>query len=419
MKALKRFLNSRSYVWSIVIGIALFWGLVATLLGPAKGLRNDQPGQLSTIFGIWETAPASEHFYLPFFKPRDFEAKVPYTHFPPTFTFLIYGYLRGVEWLLGIPLVLAQNLVFIPYVILFLIVVASMVRTQGIADRIRDPRGALVMFLSMGVVLTNGSLWTGFSLRNVNFNALTAIVFLILGALTFAGRLYTRGAFLVLLFLAFFAPLYTLCGLLVLGLFYERDTPSSRKGGPVLGAREKAVLKAGASLLITALINAYYPRIVVELTGAFTRAGGGSVFFRSGLDGDAKYFTDLLGAMIDPYIGTRKAHALHMPLAAMGFLATVQLLCRDSALTKKCVGLWVICLSPYLFKLCFFPQAVATHPYNFDVFLTLSSAFAIAFWSWQPRVLDKLTGSVLVLYFFGCTAIIMTSLIDIARCWPR
>jgi len=226
--------------------------------------------------------------------------------------------------------------------------------------------------------------------------------------LAFRDQLYSRAGFAVLLALAVLAPLYALFGLLTCALVLD-DRPGGRH-------ELRTILRAGAVILVVALFNAYLPTVIFHL-GTFSKEGGSSIAFRSGLDGSDRYFSNIIDAMMNPYGAARKAHALHMPMLATLCLSAIHLLVRDGRLTSRMARLWLICLSPYLFNVVFFPQAVAIHPYIFDVFLTASSGFVLAFWSSDPALMERLRGNLLLIWFFACAGVIMTNLIDIGRAW--
>ena len=389
----------------LTVAIVGFWCVAAIAIGPWRARWMSEPQQISRIFEVWETSPAREHLFLPFYDLQLFADRVPYTHFPPVFILLLYAYVRMVEAVLAVPVTVAQNFVFLPYALLFAGVVVWLLCTEKQQPPL-GARGLLVSFVSAGVVATNASFWTGFVLGNVNFHVIAATLFLPLGVLAFRGWLYSRAGFLILLVLALLAPLYALFGLLACALLYDEQAITPRR----------TVVKAGACLVLVTLVSAFLPVAVFHL-GSFVREGGSSIGLRSGLDGDTRYFANMITAVLWPYPGARQAHALHLPALALLAWVALRALAPQHDLARRMLRLWLVAVSPYFIHLVFFPQAIAIHPYLFDVLLTAPSGFALAFWSRLPEITERLEGSLLLTWFLVCSGIIMTSLIDISRAW--
>lgn len=396
----------------------LFWCALAAYLGPLRALHVDSPRQISHVFDIWESVPASAHLYLPFLTPRDFERGIPYTHFPPPFLLGLYLYIDRVEAWLGVPLIVAQNFVFVPYIALLAGTALALLPQLAPRPGMSELRRLFIAWLSCGIFLTNSSLWTGFVPGTVNFHGLAAILFLWLGVLGYQDKLYSKRCFTLLLVLALLAPLYAIVALIVLSLLYEGEVWSSQSGRPSRTMRGlQPAAKAACAVLAVALIVAFLPKAVFYLLGEFSREGGSRIGFRSGLDGDAKYFGNMIEAAVWPFPGSRKSHALHMPLIVLGALVYCRVSPARSALAGRLGRLWLICCAPYFFNLVFFPQAVSIHPYLFDTFLTLGSSFVLALGSLELDRRELLRGHLLLGWFFAGAAIIMTNLIDISRAW--
>lgn len=391
---------------------AIVWCSLACALGPWRGLWSFEERQISRILGIWEEFPIAQHLFLPFYTRQNFIERAPYTHFPPPFLGLLYGYLRLVQGLLDVPIQVAQNFVFLPYIgLLCCLTGAEFYRRRFGASSI-DLRSALVIFIASGVVFTNASLWTGFTAGNVNFHALAAILFLGLGALAGRSQLYTASSFRILLALALLAPLYSLMALLVLAIVYEaRAEESSPSVVP------RTVVRAGVAILAVSLCVAFLPKAVFYLSDAFAREGGSSFLKRSGLNGDARYFDSLLGAMLDPYPGSRRSHVLHMPLLAACMAASIFFFAKERASLWQALRTWIVSSSPYILTMIFFAQALSIHPYLFDVFLTGSCGFVMAMLALDPAIERRLKGYALLIWFFAGSGVIMTNLIDISRAW--
>lgn len=397
---------------------ALFWCALAAYLGPLRALHVDSPRQISNVFYIWESFPASSHLYLPFLTPTDFQRGIPYTHFPPTFLLGLYFYIDRIEAWLGVPLIVAQNFVFVPYIALLAGTALALLPQVAPRQGMSELRRLFILWLSCGIFLTNSSVWTSFVPGTVNFHGLAAILFVWLGVLGYQDKLYSKSCFKLLLVLAILAPLYAIVALIVLSLLYEGEiwmSRSERASRKMRSLQQPA--KAAFAVLAVALIVAFLPKAVFYVLGDFYREGGSKVGFRSGLDGDAKYFGNMIEAALWPFSKSRKSHALHMPLIALGALVYCRVSPARSALAGRLGRLWLICCSPYFFNLVFFPQAVSIHPYLFDTFFTLGSSFVLALGSLELDRREPLRSHLLLVWFFASSAVIMTNLIDISRAW--
>src|SRR5262249_2200364 len=114
------------------------------------------------------------------------------------------------------------------------------------------------------------------------------------------------------------------------------------------------------------------PRLLISWKGY--QAQQSSFLFRSGLDGDTRYFTGLLQAAIAPcpvnccYARTVSDLLLPavVPLAIFGPLAM-----RQPASGFSVSRTFLFLASPYLLSVILFPQSVSVHPYLYDHLLLI------------------------------------------------
>ena len=97
--------------------------------------------------------------------------------------------------------------------------------------------------------------------------------------------------------------------------------------------------------------------------GGFQGLGSG-VLFRSGLDGSTQYFVSMTQAVLQPVDAGRRWMLAPIPVAAAS--VAIAMFAFSRPLAERMLRQLLVCLTPALCWIVFFPQAVSIHPYLFD-----------------------------------------------------
>lgn len=396
----------------LVFGAALMVVALGLWIGPRVFLsRGGVPWTQSMplTFGIWESRPPSEHFFLAFLTPHDVAAGKAYAHFSQPWLLLHYLSLQPFRWF-GIPYDRSHVWLCLPQFFVILLLLAAHLHRQPLvlwpARTLPLVRLAIRM-LAVAAVVTLPSFWvTFFRFNPDDYFFVPALAFCHLAAADYRGTLRERDALLTLLAIALFAPIFTpfaaVSWLLVWGVGSSAD---ERIDWRIVGRL--------AAITLLGVVVFWLPTWIHRL-GWIDIVGSG-FRFRSGLDGSEQYFTSMAQALWAPFRSVDRPWQLwQWPIAAFAAIALAAL--RSPPAASRMMRQLFLCWAPLLWFVIVFPQSVSIHPYYTDFHIAFGAAFCLAFWLSRPELdgwgeLPALRLAVTM----AVAALLTTNLIDLAR----
>jgi hypothetical protein len=405
------FLTFAAAVWLTVVmdsGVASFM-VNFDRRGP-RGCQSDPMTEMATV---WESNRPSDHLYLAWRSQDGFDHRIVYAnHFHP-YLLTMYAWIKAARRAGGLTLWQASNTsLLLPILTLIGAFVVLAVRS-GVLRGAPTVRDLLTVFLGMGVLLTTWRLWIDL----VRFNSdnpypLLAALCVLVYALLLPPMRTGSAAVAAAAFAALSPPNAPTLLVPVLGLF----TKTGRNWREAWKENRSVLVVCGAALIAAAL-SYLDPRLLISWKGY--QAQGSSFLFRSGLDGDTRYFSGLLQAAIAP-CPTNCCYARTLsdllwpaavPLAIFGPFTLRPNRTSDFSAVRTILFL----ATPYLVALIAFPQSVSVHPYLYDHLLLIpivvTGVLAMLDVSRELRV-----GSAgLLALLLVVSAVLMSNLIGIAQ----
>ncbi|MEO5898079.1 MAG: hypothetical protein ABIS06_20515 [Vicinamibacterales bacterium] len=394
-------------VWS-----AIFWMTVIWDLGIARavlGVQHDD--RLTSSFALWTVERARDHLFMVWLNREAFEAGVAYSNHLHPITFFFYGCSRLVQLATGMPLYVGRNLA--PFVMAALGVIAF---TMLLPRMARSPRGTatfhITLFLVLGYFLSEWHFWV--FPYTWNFDTVFPII-VYLAALVWAAatpRIRAANAWrltLALMILGAFGWIYT--PLLILALWFLFSEP--KHGIAATLAANRTLVRASVAGMAVAVVTYAIPLVLIAIRGY--RNSSSPFLFRSGLDGDMRYFQDVGQAVFHPVNGARSWISVIFPGAV---LLTIAACCawRDGVVTRRRLGrACLFLLVPYGFSVALFPQSVSIHPYMYDTLLILPMVLLGSLGVLAPSVQRRLRGGTTLAGLLLIAILIMANLIAISQ----
>ena len=349
-------------VWLTVVmdsGIASFMVNVDRR-GP-RGCQSDPVTEMATV---WESNPAADHLYLAWRTQQAFEKRIVYANHVHPYLLTMYGWLIAARRVGGLTVWQASNTTMLLPVLLLIVAFALLVARSKVLTSPASAGALLLAFLGIGVLVTTWRLWVDL----VRFNTdnpfpLIASVFVIVYAMLLPPAKPVAAAIAAGAFAALNPVGTPLLLLPVLCLF----TRSARDWRDAWVANRSVLVVCGVAV-VAGVVSYLDPRLLIAWKGY--HAEQSSFLFRSGLDGDTRYFSGILQAVVAPCptncCYTRTFADLVwpavLPLAIFGPAAIWRR--RDPVFS---VGRTILFLmTPYLLSVILFPQSVSVHPYLYD-----------------------------------------------------
>jgi len=378
--------------------------------------RNQRPCQMdpfTTMATVWQSNPLSEHLFLAWRDPADFQQRSVYANHVHPFLLSMYVWMRAAQRLGHLTLWQASNTtILLPVLVLIGAFATLLARTGSLWQRLRVVH-LFALFLAMGVLLTTWRLWIDLIRFNSdNSYPLLAGILVLLYALLLP-PVQTRSAATAAAVFAALSPTNTPMVILpVLCLFGRRGQDLRdvlRQNRSVIWIC-LAALSAGAASYIE-------PRLLIRWAGYHPKES--SLIFRSGLDGDTRYFSGLFQAVVSPCpIGCCYARPLSdllvpslIPLAVLAPLLWRWSPSQGASVVRATVFL----ITPYLMSVMLFPQSVSIHPYQYDHWLFIPVVVSGLMAMLSPAVEDRLRGVGLLGFLLFVGAILMSNLLGIAQ----
>lgn len=405
-----------------VIWSSLFWLAVVSDLGVGwfmmstnrTELKNCQIDPLAIAFNIWETHPPSEHLFLGWRTYESLQEHRPYANHVHPYLFAMYAWTRLIRAAAHVPLFVATNTVPVFYLVVLVAAVFTLLYRSGLLREALTPMRLAALFMGCGFLVTSSRFWNDmFRYSSDNPYPLLAGVLIFLAA----GLVEPRRPWMVLLgttVLVALSPIHTpmIIAALACLFWFPRRTDAAVGTGNALLARAMALA------LVTGAIVYAIPWLLSRWRGYVPV--GSPFLFRAGLDGDTRYFTNMIQAVFSPCPAgccwARPATDLLFPafVPLVIFMAL-----RGKRMWRSTIGLTrllLFLLAPYLFSLVLFPQSLSVHPYMYDHMLIVPIIVVgiVVMFEWvEDRASDP--GAVALGLMLAGGAAIMSNLIGIAQ----
>lgn len=302
-------------------------------------------------FPVWGKYPPSMHGFLVFLAPDAIGRHEAYAHHAYGFLGLTYLFYK-LEMLLGLSMRggLAFLQMSLSVAALLYIISASGVLAQSVRARI-------LTLMAVLCFVTMPTFWI--PAAKFNYDNTFPLVFPLLLLAAYGVERSKRLFFLSAFLMAVVSPISSL----LLGIFLVSICIHLDAG------KGKEFFRAGVITCFISLVFYIQPIIVSKLLGFSSKNSGWG--FRSGLDGDLTYFSNVLNAIIFP-ADPRPYYLVLVPTA----LLVVQILSRfvssrilvnsERSILFFPSGFYFVLFSNYILTVVLWPQAISIHPYLYD-----------------------------------------------------
>ena len=401
--------------WTSIFWLSAVWDLgVGRFVMTQNRLeyRSCQSDPLQTIFTVWGQAPASEHLYLGWRTFEDFQIHRAYANHVHPYLFGMYAWVRGVSGLTGAAPYVATNTVPFFYMFVLLACVTVLLARGGLLREAPRAVDLIVLFGAYGLVVTGWRWWNDlYRFSSDNPYPLLAGVLVLVYALLLHPARMGLATIAAAVFVAL-SPIHTPMLVVALAFMFGRPGASLRD---VL-ARNRPLILLASVITVAGIVIYLLPWYLIRSHGYSVI--GSTLLFRSGLDGDTRYFTNMVQAVIAPC----PTCCWGRPLSALLFPAFVPLLVfgamawRTPASGRIALGRMLLFLAaPYLFSLLLFPQSISIHPYMYDHLLLVPVILAGAVSMLQVAAHVRLNGTRLFALTLLLAAVLLSNLIALAQ----
>jgi hypothetical protein len=378
-----------------------------------RGERICQMDLFTTFATVWQTNAPSDHLFLAWRSQDDFQHQRVYANHGHPFLLSMYAWVRVAQELGRLTLWQASNTtILLPIFILIVAFITLVVRSSSQPHRLQVAH-LLPLFLAMGILLTSWRLWIDLiRFDSDNPYPLLAGALVLLYALLLP-PVQTRAAAVVAGLSAALSPTITpLMIVPVVCLFGQRreDLRDTLR-------QNRSVIVICLAAIVAGAVSYLEPRALIRWYGYHPIQS--SLIFRSGLDGDTRYFSGLLQAAVAP-CPTLCCYARSLsdllvpsvvPLAVLG-----PLVWWWSPSQGRSVGRTTLFLiTPYLMSVIFFPQSVSIHPYLYDHWFIIPVVVSGLMAMVSRAVLDRLNGAALLIFLLFTSAVVMANLLGVAQ----
>jgi hypothetical protein len=403
----------------------IFWLTVVLDLGAGRfmadvnrtGRRACSDDPMTSTIQIWESTPASEHLYLAWRQPKAFAEKAPYDNHVHPFLLSTYAWIAAVRAAARVPLYVATNTTAILFISIVVGVFAILLGRLGVLQRCHGGRALLVLFVAVGFLTTMWRFWNDqFQFTTDNAYPLVAALLALVYAYLMPPARPVASITAAVVYVAL-SPLQLPTLALAVGCLFGQTGTNWRE----ILERNRLLIRMAAWCMAVGLLVIAVPRLLVMWKGYHSLAS--TFVFRSGLDGDRTYFTNLLQAAWSPCplncCGPRPIQNVIWP----AFLPLVFLWDARGGVEATALGgygRWLLfLLTPYLVLLIAFPQSVSIHSYLYDHFviipIVMTGALAVSSSAFQAR----LAGTRLLAFLLISGAVIMSNLVALAQAFAR
>ena len=378
-----------------------------------RGSRPCQIDRLTTFATIWEANPASEHLFLGWLSQDDFQHQAIYANHVHPYLLAMYAWIRAVRRLSHLTLWQASNTtVLLPMLVLIAAFATLLARSGRLWHRLRTVH-LVALFVAMGILLTTWRLWIDL----VRFNSdnpyplLAGILVLLYAFLLPPMR--TRSAAVAAALFAALSPTNTPMVILPMLCLFGEGGQDARE---VLRKNRRVLFIAFAAVVVGA-VSYVEPWVLIRWKGYHPQAS--SFLFRSGLDGDTRYFSGLLQAAVAP-CPTLCCYARSLSELLVPFVVPLAVLAPLvwwwSPSEGRAVGrVFLFLITPYAISLILFPQSASIHPYIYDHWLIIPVVVSGLVAMLSGALEERLRGSALLGFLLFAGAIVISNLLGLAQ----
>lgn len=398
------FVLSASAVWILVV-----WNIGVGRLTNLNILTHQYDRLSDCFFYIWEHKPFSSHYFLTFRTLEDYDHKIAYAGYSPVFLLMIYSYVKLLAVILGLTIAHTTKYISIFYSCILAIVYAFTLINNKNKAPLKSLFTQTFVFLVLGLIVTIPSLWLQLSIQGAPDNAFPVIIYLILFLLVFVSRRnFTSSGFQIgIIALCALCPVYGILTVATLAFyaFYQNNQQNF-----------PTIRKIFFVAVAVAVLSFVYPVVAVKIT--HYQSSSSSWLFRSGLDGDKRYYQNIFQAVVAPYDHplSRKALIPELIFLVISYLAGGRRLLKEQS---HLYAEYLFIFFPYLLTLVLWPQSVSIHPYLYDYMLELPLVFLAAAFVISPQVQLDITKNrarpFALLFILSLVSVLMYNLTDIAH----
>lgn len=336
-------------------------------------LLNIEERLRDVTFYIWDSYSFKEHGFLVFYDISHFYKKITYSNHSYLYLFYMYFFYK-VEMLTHFPMrvssAIANMCIFSTSI--FYIVSKSF-------KNIIENTSAILFLISISIIVSMPIYWVSAARFNVDNIYLINISLILLVSFIFCsdnfkGTRVLISATLLIIFLPRSAVIFGIA--LLLASFSEKNE------------RRVNFIKLSLLLVVLGCIIYILPTTVAKILG-FKLINSGWLF-RSGLDGDLSYLSNIIQAVIYPFNKRPFFIELGIPLIFLGFQTINYYVwhiyhnyIKKSKFNNKTFDNYdtfvYLIFSQYIFTCLFWPQSVSIHPYLYDILLLAPILFLLAF----------------------------------------
>ena len=369
---------------------------------------------LTTAFTIWDTNPPREHLFLGWRSEESFRARAPYANHVHPYLLTMYAWVRSVRAIARVDTWVATNTIPFFYMTVLLAGFTTLLARGGLMGGRRAPISLVTVFVAYGFIITGWRFWSDlYRFGSDNPYPLLMSVLLFVYAFLLEPMRPRAAAASAAIFVAL-SPIHLPMLLIALFvLFGERDT-SLR----ATFTKNRALLTIAVAATIAGLVSYLTPWLLIR--GNDYEAVGSSYLFRSGLDGDTRYFSNLAQAAVAPCLRggccwLRTASELLWPAIVPLLALAVAALRRALRPRLPLHHLLLFLTTPYFLSLVLFPQSVSIHPYLYDHMLLLPVIVTGSLFLLTPAVEQRLRGAGLLVFLLAAGALLMANLNALAQ----
>ena len=375
----------------------------------ARPCRSDA---LTTAFSIWESNPVREHLFLGWRSVESFQNGAPYANHVHPYLLTMYAWTRAVRTVTGAAPYVATNTVPSLYMLVLITAFTTLLARAGMLRRRTDVTRLLTLFVAYGLVLTAWRFWNDlYRFGSDNPYPLLAAVFVLVYAFLLAPVRPVAAALSAAAFSAL-SPIHTPMLLVaVLILFGQGEATPAR-----FLQRNRGLIAISLAALGAGVVSFLTPVMLISLKGYV--AVGSSYVFRSGLDGDTRYFSNAAQAIFAPCppavcCSGRTAGPLLWPAFLPVLLGAAVWRRRPAPVSLGHLLLFLT--TPYVMSVVLFPQSVSIHPYLYDHLLIIPAVVVGSASILIPAIEDRLRGAALLVFLLLSGVVLMANLVGLAQ----
>ena len=405
------FLVFSAGVW---LAIVMDTGIPAFMMQiDRRGDRICQMDLFTTFATVWQTNPPSDHLFLAWRSQDDFQHQRVYANHGHPFLLSMYAWVRVAQALGHLTLWQASNTtILLPIFVLIVAFITLVARSRSQQHRVHAVQ-LLPLFLAMGILLTTWRLCIDLiRFDSDNLYPLLAAVLVLIYALLLP-PVQTRAAAVVAALFAALSPTITPLMVLPVVCLFGRRGQDARD----TLRQNRSVIVICLAAIAAGAISYFEPRILIRWYGYHPLQS--SLIFRSGLDGDTRYFSGLLQATVAP-CPTLCCYARSLsdlivpsvvPLAVLGPLVWWWSPSQGGAVGRG----FLFLITPYVMSVIFFPQSVSIHPYLYDHWFIIPVVVSGLMAMLSVAVVDRLKGAALLTFLLFTSAMLMSNLLGVVQ----